>query len=154
MRWGLQNCKIHNIKIVYKILCCGYSLDSSCKTIMFTQHRFWNKTVRFRIPSLSSGNPFPNKPWLLCVCSTSLLKTLWEKEKLLMMSNFSFSHGVSYPIGELSAIVVKSWNYCLQSLSVWKSLKFAFWERINWSSETVYTRLCLASILYALTFSF
>ena len=25
-------------------------------------------------------NPFPNKPWNLCVCSRSLLKTLWEKE--------------------------------------------------------------------------
>ena len=34
-------------------------------------------------------NPFPNKPWFLRVCSTSLLKTLWEKEKLLLTSNFS-----------------------------------------------------------------
>ena len=30
--------------------------------------------------------PIPNKPWSLCVCSTSLLKTLWEKEKLLVKS--------------------------------------------------------------------
>ena len=29
-------------------------------------------------------NPFPNKPWFLCVCITSLLKTLWAKEKLLV----------------------------------------------------------------------
>ena len=28
--------------------------------------------------------PFPNKPWFLRVCSTNLLKTLWEKEKLLI----------------------------------------------------------------------
>ena len=39
-------------------------------------------------------NPFPKKPWFLRVCSTSLLKTLWEKEKLLITSNFSFSHSV------------------------------------------------------------
>ena len=26
---------------------------------------------------------------ILCVCSTSLLKTLWEKEKLLVMREFS-----------------------------------------------------------------
>ena len=26
-----------------------------------------------------SLNPFPNKPWFLCVCKTSLLKTLWER---------------------------------------------------------------------------
>ena len=35
-------------------------------------------------------NPFPNKPWFLCACSTSLFKTLCEKEKLLVMSNFFF----------------------------------------------------------------
>ena len=34
-------------------------------------------------------NPFPNKPWFLRVCSTSLLTTLWEKEKLLVMRNCS-----------------------------------------------------------------
>ena len=39
-------------------------------------------------------NPFPHndtfwRPW-----ETSLLKTLWEKEKLLFTSNFSFSHSV------------------------------------------------------------
>ena len=39
-------------------------------------------------------NPFPLndtfwRPW-----ETSLLKTLWEKEKLLVTSNFSFSHSV------------------------------------------------------------
>ena len=44
-------------------------------------------------------NPFPNKPWFLRVCSTSLLKTLWEKEKLLVTSNFSFSHRVFHPFG-------------------------------------------------------
>ena len=51
-------------------------------------------------------NPFPNKPWLLRVCSSSLLKTLWEKEKLLVTINFSFSHRVFYPFLELSAIFI------------------------------------------------
>ena len=32
---------------------------------------------------------FPNKPWFLCVCSISLLKTLWEKEKLLIPTLYS-----------------------------------------------------------------
>ena len=41
-------------------------------------------------------NPFPKKPWFLRVCGTSLLKTLWEKEKLLVTSNFSFSHSVCF----------------------------------------------------------
>ena len=76
-------------------------------------------------------NSFPNKPWFLRVCSTSILKTLWEKEKLLVTSNFSFSHNVLYLFGEFSAIVIKIWNCHLQSLSVWKSLKFVVWERVN-----------------------
>ena len=46
-------------------------------------------------------NLFPKKPWFLRVCNTSLLKTLWEKEKLLVTSNFSFSHSVFYPFGKL-----------------------------------------------------
>ena len=52
-------------------------------------------------------NTFPNKPWFLRVCSTSLLKTLWEKEKLLIPSNFSFSHSVFYPFGKLPAIFIE-----------------------------------------------
>ena len=52
-------------------------------------------------------NPFPNKPWFLPVCSISLLKTLWEKEKLLVTSNFSFSHSVFYSFWELFAIFIK-----------------------------------------------
>ena len=40
----------------------------------------------------------------------SLLKTLWEKEKLLVKSNFSFSHIVFYPFGELSTIVMDVWE--------------------------------------------
>ena len=51
--------------------------------------------------------PFPNKPWFLRVCSTSLLQTLWEKEKLLVTSHFSFSHSVFYLFEELSAIIAK-----------------------------------------------
>ena len=56
---------------------------------------------------LLTFDPFPNNPWFLRVCSTSLLKTLWEKEKLLVTSNFFFSRSVFYPFGELSAIFTK-----------------------------------------------
>ena len=40
-------------------------------------------------------------------CSTSLLKILWETEKLLVTSNFSLSHSVFYPFRKLSAIFIK-----------------------------------------------
>ena len=62
----------------------------------------------FRIVKIrDSVNPFPNKPYFLRVCSKNLLKTLWEKEELLITSNFSFSHSVFNPFGELSLIFIK-----------------------------------------------
>ena len=48
---------------------------------------FWEKKEKMLVASIFSFfaecfNPFPNKPWFLCVCSTKLSKTQWEKEKL------------------------------------------------------------------------
>ena len=74
-------------------------------------------------------NPFPNKPWFLCVCSLCHLKTLWKKEKLLVTSN-ALSHRVFYPFGEISTFFIKP-EIRLQTLSFWKSLKFVVWERVN-----------------------
>ena len=51
--------------------------------------------------------PIPNKPLVLHVCRKNLLKTLWEKEKLLIKSNFFFSNSVFYPFGELTTIFIK-----------------------------------------------
>ena len=72
----------------------------------------WNCWSDFEIISWKCSlsdpfNPFPNKPWFLRVCSICLLKTLREKEKLLVTSNFSFSHSVFYPFGKLSIIFIK-----------------------------------------------
>ena len=88
---------------------------------LFTGKELTNTIIRARFPvllqkhtiwtspflSLFSLTPFPNKPWFLHVCHTSLLKTLWEKEKLLVTSNFSFFHNVSYHFHELFAIFMK-----------------------------------------------
>ena len=66
------------------------------------------------LPGASKGvivwewvNSFQSKAWFLHVCCTSLLKTLWENEKLLVMSIFSFSHTVFNPFGELSSFFIK-----------------------------------------------
>ena len=90
-----------------------------------------SSALRFITSTANLFKPFPNKPWFLRVCSTSLLKTLWEKEKLLVTSNFSFSHIVSYPFGELYAIFHKVKNCRLHTLSVWKSLRFVLWKRVE-----------------------
>ena len=50
---------------------------------------------------------FLTSPGFLRVCSTNLLKTLCEKEKLLVTSNFSFSHKVFIHFEELSTIFIK-----------------------------------------------
>ena len=46
-------------------------------------------------------NPFQKKPFSLWFCSTNLLKTLCEKEKLLVTGDFSFPHSVFYPFRHL-----------------------------------------------------
>ena len=80
------------------------------------------------------------------------MKTLREKEKLLITSNFSFSHSVFYPFGELSAICNKFENCRLQTLLVWKSLKFVVWERVTLSMKTfskdfvLFVGLCFTDI--------
>ena len=66
---------------------------------------------------MSAINPLPNKPLFLCVYRTSLLKTLWEKEKLLGMRTFCHFHWIP--------------NCCLQTCLVWKSLKSIVWERVK-----------------------
>ena len=75
-------------------------------------------------------NPFLHNPWILRVCHASLLKTLWKKEKLLISTNFSLSHSVFHHIGASSQFH-QIWNCCLGTHSVWKSLKFIIWERVN-----------------------
>ena len=83
------------------------------------------------MPPWGSFNPFPNKPCFLRVCSTSLLKTPWKKEKLLVTSNFSFSQSVFLPIVELSAIFINFRIVVCKLFQLWKSLKFVVWERVN-----------------------
>ena len=77
-------------------------------------------------------NPFPNKPWFLRVCGICLLKTLWEKEKLLVTSNFSLSHCVFNPISRTLSHFYQIQNGRLQTLSVWKGLTFVVWERVKY----------------------
>ena len=73
-------------RIRIKILVISICHETLCIYSCFLRNPF-NCTLK----------PFPNKPWFLWVCRTSLLKTLREKEKLLVTSNFSFSLSVFYP---------------------------------------------------------
>ena len=48
--------------------------------------------------NMDTINPFPNKWFFLHLWDRRLLKTLCEKEKMLVTSIFSFSHSVFYPV--------------------------------------------------------
>ena len=95
-------------------------LKTTLNTIQSTNRQLCQRTPIFL-------SPFPNNPWFLRVCRTILLKTLWEKEKLLIKSNFSFSHRVFYPLGEFSAIFIK-FEFVICKLQICKCLKFVVWE--------------------------
>ena len=68
---------------------------------------------------------------------SSCLKTLWEKEKLLVMSNCSFSHSIFYPFRELSG------NFIKLKIVVYKLVQFgrvqdlSFRKNVNTYQTTV-----------------
>ena len=91
-----------DVKLFPKPLhCCGLPCHFCLKICLFVPSLFLPEQAE-----LSNLNSFPNKPWFLRVSNTNLLKTLWEKEKLLVTSYFSFSNSVFYPSKELSAIFI------------------------------------------------
>ena len=88
--------QFHQIQLHY--ICCQHMVHTT----------LWKKHIYlFFLVIWQNINPLQNKPWFLQVFITNLLKTLWEKEKLLIKSNFSFSHSVFYPYEELSATLSK-----------------------------------------------
>ena len=90
----------------------GAETESTHRPTLIADNRslLLNEPLAWLYESHSALNilkPFPNKSYCLRVCITRLLKTLWEKEKLLITSNFSFSHNVFYPFEEFSSIFTK-----------------------------------------------
>ena len=74
-------------------------------------------------------NPFSNKPMCtyMYVYCTSLLKTLWEKGKLLVTSNFSFSHSIFFFFffRKLSTNLIKIKVIVCKLFCVWERVKFS-----------------------------
>ena len=65
------------------------------------------------------------------VSAVQVLKTMWEKEKLLMTSNFSFSHTVFYPFDKLSTIFIKLKIVVCKLFQFGRVLKTVVWERVK-----------------------
>ena len=73
----IQNCRLHTL-----------SVWKSKKSVVWERVKSLQKKPIFYA--------FTKQALVLNVCNTSLLKTRWEKEKLLIMSNFSFSLSISF----------------------------------------------------------
>ena len=87
--------------------------------------------IRNQITVPKQFYPFPNKPWILPVCSICLLKTLWEKEKLLVTINFSFFRSVFYPFEELSAILNNPEIVICKLFPFGRVQNLLFWKGFN-----------------------
>ena len=73
-------------------------------------------------------NPFPNKPLVLHVCSTSLNKSCNEQFLLFPQCFLSF--------WKTFCCFNKFQNHRLLTISVWKSLKSVIWERVKVKNES------------------
>ena len=116
-----------NICDLYRWDCKPMKLRSSKALVLRSSITLSSNRPKMKVQTF---NPFPTKPWFLCTYSPSLLKTLQKKDKLLITSNFSFSHSVFYQFKEMSSIFIK-FEIVVCKLSVWKSLKFVVGERLK-----------------------
>ena len=96
--------------------------------LLFSQCFLLYKTLIFHFKcSLTLSQ---TSPVFLRVYGTSLLKTLWEKEKMQVASIFSYSHSVFYSTKEKN-----QHSICrLRMLSIWSCQNSAVWERVKMSS--------------------
>ena len=102
--WRCRQIQWHQHKILEEIL----KAIQSHSRLVVRNNIFSNRVINVwnsvpnnivRALSINSFNSFPYNDTFWCPWETSLLKTLWEKEKLLVMSNFSFSHSVFFLFG-------------------------------------------------------
>ena len=83
------------------------------------------------IKNLDCVNPFPNKPWFLRVYSKSLFKNHEGKGEIARDKQFLLFPQCFLPFQITFYRFLQIQNRRMQTLSVWKSLKFVVWERVK-----------------------
>ena len=129
----IQNCFLQTLWVWKSLKSVVWEV---VKLVQFKDTCIWKNEFVF--------NPFPNKPWFLHVCSSSLLKTLWENEKLLITSNFSFSPLCAYK--ELSAIFIPFKIVICKLFEFGRVENLSFGKGLNWFSlrtHACYKWICL-----------
>ena len=76
------------------------------------------------------SNPFPNKPWFLRVCSTSLENTVGKGE-IARNEQFLLFPQCFLLFWRFFCHFHQNWNCRLKPFWVWKRLKFVIWERVK-----------------------
>ena len=100
----IQMKKIEQFHYFKKEKCHHFFFKKQSRSTIFLLNFFLihEETVRLFVAlTLSQTSP----GFHVSTAKLSLLKTLREKEKLLVTSNFSFSHSVFYPFGELNSAI-------------------------------------------------
>ena len=87
-------------------------------------------TARSRLLTALGKKPFPNNPWFLRACSTSLENIVRKGEIAPNKQFLLFSH-CFLPIRRSLHHFHQVQKCHLQTLSVWKSLEFVIWERVK-----------------------
>ena len=112
------------MKGLYISVKLGCILSSLLQNGIQKQHyRISNKPCSAKLELDTFVNSFPNKPLFLCVCSTSLSKTLWIKE-IVCNNQFLLFPRHFLPFQRILHHFLQISNCFLQTLSVWKNLKF------------------------------
>ena len=94
---GFSKKKNNHLKYMYiKLVVC--KLMDECNNIL-SAYIMYAKSSYWYLFCIMFFNPFPHNDTVWRPRETSFLKTLWEKETLLVTNNVSFSHSVFYPFG-------------------------------------------------------
>ena len=80
-------------------------------------------------------NPFPNKLWCLRVCSRSIFENTVGKGEIARIEQFLLFPQCFLLVWKTICDFHQIRNCRLQTVSIWKSLKFVAWERVKQSSK-------------------
>ena len=78
-----------------------------------------------------SFNPFHNKPWFFTSLQCMAFENTAGKGEIARYEQFLLFPQCFLPLWRTFCHFHPFWNFCLQTLSVWKSLKFVVWERVK-----------------------
>ena len=85
--------------------------------------------------------PFPNKPKQVSTClQYKSFKNTVDKGEIARNEQFLLLPQCFLPVLRTFCHFCQIWNGRLQTLSVWKNLKFVVWERVKGFISTVFER--------------